>query len=187
MRGYTQGMDAIKLPLCVDLDGTLIEGDASWMSVRMLFKRSPFTAVSLLPLFFVDRAKFKHELSRRHVPDPATLTFIPEVVTFVREQHAAGRTVVLATASNIAIASRVAEYLQCFDEVIASDEHTFRGGPGKAKALVDRFGDKGFVYAGNEVRDIPVWAAAAAAILVRVPAPVAAVAKKRFVIEREFA
>lgn len=61
-------MDAIKLPLCVDLDGTLIEGDASWMSVRTLFKRSPFTAVSLLPLFFVDRAKFKHELSRRYVP-----------------------------------------------------------------------------------------------------------------------
>ncbi len=187
MRGYTQGVDTTKLPLCVDLDGTLIEGDASWMSVRTLFKRSPFTAVSLLPLFFVDRAKFKHELSRRYVPDPATLTFIPEVVAFAREQRAAGRMVVLATASNIAIASRVAEHLGCFDEVIASDEHTFRGGPGKAKALTERFGDRGFVYAGNEVRDIPVWAAAAAAILVRVPAPVAAVAKKRFVIEREFA
>lgn len=178
-------MDA--LPLAVDMDGTLIEGDASWMSVKMLFKRSPFTALAILPLFFVDRAKFKHELSSRYVPDPATLRYIPEVVAFVREQRAAGRTVVLATASNVAIASRVADHLACFDEVIASDEHVFRGGPGKAKALVDRFGEKGFVYAGNEVRDIPVWAAAAAAILVRVPAPVAAVAKKRFVIEREFA
>lgn len=170
----------------MDLDGTLIEGDASWISVRTLFQRSPFVAFGLLPLFFVDRAKFKHELSRRYVPDPATLTFIPEVVAFAREQRAAGRTVVLATASNIAIASRVADHLQCFDEVIASDEHTFRGGRGKAKALTERFGEKGFVYAGNEVRDLPVWEAAAAAILVRVPGPVAAIAKKRFVIEREF-
>jgi phosphoserine phosphatase len=180
-------VDTTTLPLCVDLDGTLIEGDASWMSVKMLFRRSPFTALALLPLFFVDRAKFKHEVSRRHVPDPSTLTFVPEVVAFAREQRAAGRRVVLATASNVAIASRVADHLGCFDEVIASDERTFRGGPGKARALVERFGDKGFVYAGNEARDIPVWAAAAAAILVRVPAPVAAVAKKRFVIEREFA
>lgn len=174
------------LPLAVDLDGTLIHGDASWVSVKTLLRREPFTALRILPLFFVDRARFKHEISRRYVPDPATLRYFPAVVEYARAERAAGRTVILATASNIAIADAVAAYLGCFDGVIASDATHYRGGPAKAAALTERFGSKGFVYAGNEVRDLPVWKAAAAAVLCNVPAPVAAIAKKRFVIEREF-
>lgn len=180
-------MNTSSLPLAVDLDGTLIEGDTSWMSVRTLLRREPFTALRLLPLFVIDRARFKHEISRRYVPDPATLRYVPEVLAYVKEQRAAGRTVILATASNMAIAEKVAEHLGSFDGIVASDEREYRGGKGKADALTERFGAKGFVYAGNEVRDLPVWEAAAAAVLVRVPKPVAAVAKKRFVIEREFA
>lgn len=174
------------LPLCVDLDGTLIDGDTSWLAVRTLARRSPFTVLRLLPMFLYDRARFKHELSTRHVPDPTSLMYVPQVLAYVREQKALGRMIVLATASNIAIAERVADHLGCFDSVIASDRYVFRGGKGKAKALVERFGKKGFVYAGNEVRDLPVWAVAAAAILVHVPALVRVIAKRRFIIEREF-
>lgn len=173
------------LPLAVDLDGTLIEGDSSWMSVAGMLARRPWT-VWLLPLFLFDRARFKHEVAKRFVPDAASLPYVPEVVAYVREQKERGRTVVLATASNVATARRVAEHLGCFDGVIASDRETYRGGAAKARALTERFGPKGFVYAGNEIRDLPVWEAAAAAILVRVPARVAAIAKKRFTIEKQF-
>ena len=89
-------------PLAVDLDGTLIRGDASWLSVKTLLRTQPFVALALLPLFLVDRARFKHEISRRHVPDPATLRYVPEVLAYAKEQRASGRTVVLATASNVA-------------------------------------------------------------------------------------
>lgn len=174
------------LPLAIDLDGTLIEGDATAMSVLGLLRRSPLTAIALLPIFLWNRALFKDEVAKRYVPDVTAFTYIPDVVAFAREQKAQGRTVVLATASHEAIATRVAEHLGCFDGVVASDRRHYRGGKGKAEALTERFGPKGFVYAGNEARDLPVWEAAAAAILVRVPANIAAIAKQRFVIERAF-
>ncbi len=174
------------VPLAVDLDGTLIEGDSSKMSYLWLLRHSPFVGLYLLGMFLIDRPRSKHEVAKRYVPDVTKFSYIPEVVAYMKEQKKQGRVVVLATASNIAIAKKVAAYLGCFDEVIASDEHTYRGGRGKAKALTDRFGEKGFVYAGNEVRDLPVWEAAGAAILVRVPASVAAIAKKKCTIEKIF-
>lgn len=170
----------------MDLDGTLIEGDSTVMSVLGLLRRSPLIAIVLLPMLLWNRARFKDEVAKRYVPDVTTFTYIPQVVAFAREQKGQGRTVVLATASHETVANRVAQYLGCFDGVIASDREHYRGGHGKAQALTERFGDRGFVYAGNEARDLPVWEAAAAAILVRVPAPIAAIAKKRFTIEREF-
>ncbi len=174
------------LPLAIDLDGTLIEGDSTVMSVLGLLRRSPLIALVLLPMFLWNRARFKDEVAKRYVPDVMTFNFVPEVVAFAREQKSLGRTVILATASHEKIAHSVAEHLGCFDGVIASDREHYRGGKGKADALTERFGPKGFAYAGNEARDLPVWEAAAAAILVRVPAPVVAIAKKRFTIEREF-
>lgn len=169
----------------MDLDGTLIRGDASWESTKGMLLRSPWSAW-LLPVFFFDRARFKHEVAKRFVPDVARFRYVPAVVAYAKEQRAAGRTVVLATASNVAIAEAVAAHLGCFDGVIASDATHFRGGVRKADALMERFGPKGFVYAGNEIHDFPVWEAAAAAVLCNVPGPVAAAAKKRFAIERVF-
>lgn len=156
------------------------------MSYRWLLRHTPLVGLWFAAMWLVDRARSKHEVAKRYVPDAASLPYIPDVVAYAREQKSAGRTVVLATASNEAIAEKVAAHLGCFDAVIASDRTHYRGGKGKAEALEERFGKKGFVYAGNEVRDIPVWEAAAAAVLVRVPKPVAAAANKRFVIEREF-
>jgi 4-hydroxybenzoate polyprenyltransferase len=56
--------------------------------------------------------------------------------------------------------------LGIFDEVIASDGATNMTGATKAARLVKRFGERGFVYAGNSAVDGEVWKRAAAAIVV---------------------
>lgn len=72
----------------------------------------------------------------------------------------------LCTATNERIAHAVANHLQLFDEVIASDETTNIKSANKRKALEDRFGVKAYAYAGNSSADIEVWAGARQAIVV---------------------
>jgi len=69
---------------------------------------------------------------------------------------------VLATAADRRIAQKIADHLSIFDEVIASDGRNNLGGAAKAEALVERFGSKGFIYAGNASTDVAVWREAAA-------------------------
>ena len=47
------------VPLCVDLDGTLIHTDVLWEGIKFLLRRKPLTLLSLLPLLRNGRAPFK--------------------------------------------------------------------------------------------------------------------------------
>ena len=74
----------------------------------------------------------------------------------------AGRKLVLATAADQRVAQAVADFLDLFDEVIASDGERNLKGEAKAAALVARFGMRGFSYVGNDSCDLAVWRAAQA-------------------------
>ena len=63
----------------------------------------------------------------------------------------------------------MAAHLELFDEVMGSDGTTNLEGETKARALVERFGDRGFDYAGNGPADLPVWKKARRAIAVNTP------------------
>ena len=56
--------------------------------------------------------------------------------------------------------------LSFVDEVIASDANTNLKSINKRKVLQERYGDKGYDYAGNSSADIVVWAGACHAIVV---------------------
>jgi len=99
------------------------------------------------------------------------LPYREEFVRFLREEHARGRRIVLATASNHLLADCVAAHLGLFAEVIASDhQHNLRG-RAKAARLVERFGQHGFDYAGNSRPDLPVWREARHCLVVGRPRP----------------
>jgi 4-hydroxybenzoate polyprenyltransferase len=57
----------------------------------------------------------------------------------------------------------------------------------KAALLVEKFGERGFDYAGNSRDDLPVWERARRAIVVAAPAGVHRAAAERTEVEREFA
>jgi 4-hydroxybenzoate polyprenyltransferase len=60
----------------------------------------------------------------------------------------------------------VADRVNLFDEVIASDGVRNVSGDAKRAALVERFGEKGFDYVGNERADECVWRSARKAVVV---------------------
>src|ERR1700733_1816515 len=107
--------------LYVDMDGVLLASDSSWESLLRLVKQRPLPLL-LLPLWLRrGRPYLKRELARRAQLNPASLPFRPEVLDFLRQQKQAGRRIVLATASDKLVADAVANYLNLFDAVIATE------------------------------------------------------------------
>ena len=145
------------VPLCVDLDGTLIRTDLLIESVLGLLRRNVF-CLFLLPVWLLRGiAVLKQEIADRVDLDVARLPYHTELVGFLKGESQAGRTLVLTTAANKKYAEQVAAHLELFDQTFASDSLTNLRGETKADALVEMFGDKGFDYAGNSRRDLLVW------------------------------
>jgi apolipoprotein N-acyltransferase len=155
-----------QVPLCVDLDGTLIKTDLLWESLARLLRRNPLRLFPVLYWWLRGRAFLKQQLARRVAIDPATLPYTESLVSFLREQKNAGRKLVLVTASDRDMALPVASYVGLFDEVLASDGRTNLRGKNKLKVLVKKFGKRGFDYAGNSSADLAVWRGARMAIVV---------------------
>jgi len=153
------------IPLCVDLDGTLIKTDLLWEYLARLLRRNPLMIFWVLAWWCRGRARLKQELARRVMIDPAALPYHPEFLTWLRGQKAAGRRLVLATASDIHMARPVAAHVGLFDEVLGSDGRTnLRSN--KLKLLTEKFGVRGFDYAGNSTADYAVWRGARQAVVV---------------------
>lgn len=154
------------MPLCVDLDGTLILTDTLAESL-LLAVTDERRLLLKIPLWLMrGRAHLKSELSALVTPDVSALPLNPQVVAYLREQHAAGRKLILVTGADRHLARKMANHLAIFDDVLASDGTTNLTGRHKAGELVRRFGKGGFDYAGNERRDLAVWAVARRAIVV---------------------
>lgn len=168
------------LPLCVDMDGTLLKTDSLHeLAVRVL-KLRPWI-LFLLPLWLM-RGKhvLKRELARRCRLDVATLPYNQEFLAFLRTEKQRGRQLFLATGAYQDIAQAVADYTGLFDGVFATDATQNLTGKRKAALLVETFGDKGFAYAGNDMVDVPVWENARSAYLVNATPATASRASKQF-------
>jgi 4-hydroxybenzoate polyprenyltransferase len=154
------------IPLCVDLDGTLLRTDSLYESTLLLLKANPFWAV-LLPIWLLGgKAALKREIASRVTLDPATLPYHPELLAYLREEHAKGRPLVLVSAAHETIVRAVARHLGIFRDVIASDGEQNLKGPNKRAILVSRFGEGGYDYAGDHPADLEVWSGARGAIVV---------------------
>lgn len=173
-------------PLCVDLDGTLIEGDTLLMSVRHLARRAPWTLLAFPVLLFRGRAVLKDYIARHYVPDPATMVWRPEVLAFLRDQRARGRRIILATAAHRLIAEAVVSYLGLFDGVVATDAGTNVKGKHKAAQILKSLGSNEFDYIGDSAADLPVFQAARVSYLVAPTASLRRSARRIGRIAREF-
>lgn len=155
-----------QIPLCVDLDGTLIKTDLVWESVARLLRRNPLQLLQILFWWTRGRAFLKQQLARHVSIDPATLPYNEPFLAFLREQKNAGQKLVLATAFDQKGAMPVASHVGLFDEVLGSDGKTNLRGKNKLKRLTEKFGERGFDYAGNSSADLAVWRGARKAIVV---------------------
>jgi 4-hydroxybenzoate polyprenyltransferase len=160
-------MENNNVPLCVDLDGTLINTDMLHESTLVLLKINPLLVFALpFILIFKGKSVLKQWIASRFTFEPAALPFNQDLLRFLCAQQASGRQLILCTASDYSIAKAIAKNLGIFAEVIASDGSINLAGKHKAEALVRRFGYKGFDYAGNSRTDLKVWRCARNAIVV---------------------
>lgn len=152
--------------LVVDLDGTLIHTDMLHESALKLFREHPLQTLGIPLWLRAGKAVLKARLAERIHLDPKTLPYNQPLLDWLESERASGRRLVLCTASDQKIARQIATHLGIFDEVIASDGQDNVAGERKAAALVERYGKKGFDYAGNSSTDLAVWAHARRAIVV---------------------
>lgn len=173
------------VPLCVDLDGTLIRSDLLVESALLLLARSPWMLFAMIGWLLRGKAHLKGQIARRVELDAAALPYNAALIQWLQEQHRI-RTVVLCTASDMALARAVAAHAGVFDEVFASDGLRNLSGHRKAEVLVDRFGERGFDYVGNASIDLDVWKHARAAIVVEAGTRLSTAAARLTDVERRF-
>ncbi len=158
--------DRNRIPLVVDLDGTVIATDLLWEALVAAAKKN-ILVLFLLPFWLLKgKAFLKFELAKRITLDVATLPYRQEFIDYLRAQRASGRTLVLATGSPEPFASAIAAHLGLFSDVIATTPVLNLTSTRKRDALTAKYGDAGFDYAGNSQDDISVFDAAALAIVV---------------------
>lgn len=173
-------------PLVVDLDGTLVYTDLLHESVLQLLKVKPWL-IFKLPLWLLrGKTRLKSELAKIAAPPISALPYNLDLIEFIRQQRALGRRIILCTASHRYLAQLVADHLGIFDEVLASDENINLAGLVKADALYERYGHKGFDYAGNSHTDLAVWNIARRAIAVNVSPLLHKKITKFFELEKSF-
>ncbi|VWB12351.1 membrane protein [Burkholderia metallica] len=174
-------------PLVVDLDGTLLRSDILVESGFSYLKSYPLRFFSpLLWLAGGGKPALKSALAARVDLDVSVLPYDPQIVAWLEEERASGRTIALATASHEKYAHEIARHLDLFDEVFATDDQINLSSHMKKDRLVARFGEQGFDYAGNSRDDLPVWRAAGRAYVVNAPAAVRRSAEKAGNVERVF-
>jgi 4-hydroxybenzoate polyprenyltransferase/phosphoserine phosphatase len=146
-----------RIPLCVDLDGTLIRSDTLHEALLLLAIRSP-RALPALPLWLAGgKAKLKHLVAQRVELNPTSLPYCEDVLALIDEARELHRPVVLVTAAPARIANAIAESLGLFDYVLTSDDKLNLSRDRKADVLVGYYGPKGFDYVGNSADDLPVF------------------------------
>jgi len=144
-------------PLVVDLDGTLLRSDLL-METAMAFVRSqPLKVFKLLGWLLKGKAALKEGLALETQIDVSVLPYDPQIIELITAEKATGRMIVLATASHVSLAERIAEHLQLFDLVLASNANRNLSGQNKRDLLVAHYGEGGFDYIGNSKDDLPIW------------------------------
>ncbi|ADW71447.1 UbiA family prenyltransferase [Granulicella tundricola] len=145
----------LSLPLCVDLDGTLIKSDTLVDSVLVLARQHPRLLLSIPGWILKGKASFKQHVTNTISLDVSALPYNKPLLEFLFNQHAQGRAIYLATAADRALADRIAAHHQIFTGVLASDGSHNLAGDNKYQAFIQQFGEQ-FSYIGNASPDLPI-------------------------------
>jgi 4-hydroxybenzoate polyprenyltransferase/phosphoserine phosphatase len=143
-------------PLCVDLDGTLVKSDTLVDSLMVLARRHPGEFLRAPLWALKGKAHMKSQVASLVTLDVDHLPYNRPLLDYLRDEHAAGRKLYLATGADRVLARKVAAHLGIFEDVLASDGATNLTGRNKLQQLEQRFADDGFDYIGNAMPDLPL-------------------------------
>ena len=144
------------VPLCVDLDGTLLRSDLLVESALALLATRPWLLLAMPFWLLRGRARLKREIAARVDVDGEFLPWDERLLERLRAERP-HRRLVLCTAADREAAARAVAPLALFDEVVGSDGERNLAGRHKGETLVARFGERGFDYVANHRVDLPIW------------------------------
>lgn len=110
------------LPLVVDLDGTLLRSDLLVETGMAFIRRHPFQLYKTVGWLAQGKTVLKSQLASATDIDVNVLPYNPAVLELIKIAKNENRLIVLATASHYTLAEKIAEYLQLFDLVLATNE-----------------------------------------------------------------
>ena len=152
-------------PILVDLDGTLILTDSLHEMLIILIKKQPYAIFKLIKIYFYGKARFKQYVFEQVDYDAERVPYRDELVKYIKHEKQNGRKIYLATAAYKGVAEKTADFLQCFDGILATDSDINLKGINKLKAIQQNFGRE-FIYAGDNKADLHIWREAKGAIVV---------------------
>jgi 4-hydroxybenzoate polyprenyltransferase/phosphoserine phosphatase len=155
MKSQEESAD-VDVPLCVDLDGTLLRTDLLWETLFDFLHHHPRRFPEVLVWLAKGKAHLKKRLAENTSLDVSLLPVNQPLVEWLQGQKSAGRRLILATAADELPARRVAARFGFFDEVLASDGASNLKGRNKAVLLTSKYGGA-FDYAGNAASDWEIW------------------------------
>jgi len=154
------------IPLCIDLDGTLVKTDMLMESLILLIKSNPLI-ILFLPIWLMRGLPyFKDKIFSKVSHQVEHLPYNLELIEYAKNEKANGRKIILVTASPQSIANSIGEFLGIFDEIYGTQTEFNLKGSRKSAFLVNLFGEKGFVYAGDSNADLKVWLKSYEAIII---------------------
>ena len=152
-------------PLVLDIDGTLLRTDMLFENFWAGLGTDPIRTINAGAALFRKPARLKEAIYNIADIRVDLLPVNTEVLEFAKAAQADGREVILASASDERLVQALADH-HGFDGAIGSkDGHNLKGA-NKAAALVERYGEGGFDYAGDHKSDTAIWDVADKAIIV---------------------
>ena len=159
IRGGTQ------VPLCVDLDGTLVKSDTLVDSLLVMVRSRPSRLAGLPRQLLAGKAAFKAYVTDSIALEVAHLPYNRQVLQYLHQEAHKGRPIYLATGADTRLAERVAEHLGIFSGVLGSDGATNLTGKKKLDGLKRHLDSESFDYIGNDTPDLPLLAQAGEAMV----------------------
>ena len=134
------------IPLCVDLDGTFINNDITWGSVKKYLKEAG-PLKKLGRLFFMaywlvrgGRSCLKQALARTVPLVRGDIVLNEPMVRYILAEKAKGRPLYLATAADEVYAAQIVQWYNYWDGFFASNGVVNLRAHHKAKRLCNHFG-----------------------------------------------
>ncbi len=145
--------------IVVDLDGTLVSTDMLVENLFLFLRLYPLRIFEVILWLFCGKAHFKRCLADAVIPNVNLLPYNNELLTWLKEQRFKGASLILATASDLRIAKKVAEHVGFFDDVFGTESINLSS-RNKRDLLIQLYGNRRYEYVGNSLADIAVWDAA---------------------------
>lgn len=154
------------VPLCIDLDGTLVATDTLWEGLVSVLIRRPWLIFAAIAWAISGKAVLKREVAARYQSKGGDWPYRAEVIERIKLARTEGQPVWLVTGAAESTAKAIADHLGLFDRVLHSSDSENLTARRKRARLVALCGDGGFDYAGNSRDDVIVFDAARRAIIV---------------------